>query len=244
MGAGEANLAKESTKRAVRWDGVPTAKDARREAILRLVANMLRDSRLSSFTIQDVADELGMTKGNLYYYFTDKQDLVYQCHMRSMELSLAALKAASEPSLSPPERMRVLLERHIQAVVSEGFGGVLQTDLDSLSEDRRSAYIRKRDQFERGVRSIIEAGIATGDFECGNVKLAGFTILGAINWIPKWYRPKGPFTVDQISEQMTDLLIKGLVPKGQGTSDKKTSSDTLLRGNGSPEHEHNTERRT
>lgn len=218
----EAIKEKTSARRRVRWDGVPSAKEGRREAILRLVANMLRDSRLSAFTIQDVANELGMTKGSLYYYFKDKQDLVYQCHMRSMELSLDALKAAGDETLAPTERMRIILTRHIEAVAGEGFGGILQTDLDSLSEEQRSNYVRQRDRFERGIRTIIEAGVATGEFECANVKLAGFTVLGAINWIPKWYRPKGSMTPSQISEQMSDMLIKGLSPTGRSLPKNKT----------------------
>jgi hypothetical protein len=42
------------------------------------------------------------------------------------------------------------------------------------------------------------------------VKLAGFAILGGINWIPKWYRPTGPFTSTEISEQMSDFYLRGL----------------------------------
>ena len=79
------------SKKNARWNGSPGLKGHRREAILRSVANVLRNSRLSSLTIQHIADELGMTKGNLYYYFKDKQDILYHCHMRSMEISLRAL---------------------------------------------------------------------------------------------------------------------------------------------------------
>ncbi len=65
-------------------------KDHRREAILPNVANVLRNSRLSSLTIQQIAYELGMTKGNLYYYFKDKQNILFHCHIRSAEISLCA----------------------------------------------------------------------------------------------------------------------------------------------------------
>src|SRR5215475_952845 len=93
-------------RKVARWKGVPVLKDDRREAILRSVANVLRNSRLSSLTIKQVADELGMTKGNLYYYFKDKQDILYHCHMRSVDISLDALESALSVSRSPRESLR------------------------------------------------------------------------------------------------------------------------------------------
>jgi AcrR family transcriptional regulator len=197
-------------KNNVRWSGMPSLKDGRREAILRSVANVLRSSRLSSLTIKQVADELGMTKGNLYYYFKDKQDILYHCHMRSMEISLRALLDARSLGRTPAEKLRILLVRHIRGIIDDGFGGILQTDLEKIRPAQRRQYIAKRDELEGGVRQFIEDGVRAGEFCCDNVKLAGFAILGGINWIPKWYRPSGPFNSEDIAEQMADYYLRGL----------------------------------
>lgn len=197
-------------KKTARWNGVPGQKGHRREAILRSVASVLRNSRFSSLTMEDVAAELGITKGNLYYYFKDKRDILYQCHMRSMEISLVALKEALQRGRTPAEKLRLLLTGHVRGVVDDGFGGILQTDLENLRSDQRNQYVRKRDELESGVRRLIEEGNRAGEFECPNVKLAGFAILGAINWIPKWYRSNGPLTPEQISVEMVDYFLRGL----------------------------------
>jgi len=223
--ASKARKAGNAGKKSVRWADVPSLKDHRREAILRSVANILRNSRFSTLTIQNIADELGMTKGNLYYYFKDKQEILYYCHMRSMDISLLALNEATQNGGSPREMLCILLTHHIRAIVDEGFGGILQTDLESLSAEQRRNYVRKRDELEHGVRKLIEDGVKRGDFECPNVKLTGFAILGAINWIPKWYRPDGPFDPSQIAEEMTAYFLRGLlVPKAaqaSGTARKR-----------------------
>ena len=205
-----AKTVKKATKKTARWNGMAVQKDHRREAILRSVANVLRNSRLSSLTIKEVADELGMTKGNLYYYFKDKQDILYHCHMRSMEISLRALEAAQALGHTPAEKLRILLVRHIRGIIDDGFGGILQTDLEKIRPAQRKQYIVKRDELERGVRTLIEGGVKAGELECENVKLAGFAILGGINWIPKGYRPDGPFTSEQIAEEMADYYMRGL----------------------------------
>jgi len=197
-------------RNGVRWDGVPSLKDHRREAILRSVASILRNSRLSSVTIQDIANELGMTKGNLYYYFKNKREILFYCHMRSMEISLLALHEAIQSYGSPTDKLRILLTHHIRGIVDEGFGASLQTDFESLSVEQRRRCVRKRDEFEAGVRRLIEDGVRLGEFECRNVKLVGFAILGAVNWLPKWYRPGGDFIPQQIAEEMTDYFLRGL----------------------------------
>jgi AcrR family transcriptional regulator len=199
-----------SKKKPARWNGAPGLKGQRQEAILRSVGNVLRNSGLPSLTIQDIANELGMTKGNLYYYFKDKQDILYQCHMRCMDISLRALAQAMNASGTPSERLRILLTGHIHGVLDDGFGSILQTDLESFWPDQRKRYVAKRDQLERGVRGLIDEGVRAGEFECDNVKLAGFSILGAINWIPKWYRPNGLLHADEIADGMVEYFLRGL----------------------------------
>jgi len=198
---------------APRWSGRRSPKRSRRDSILQSVGLVLRDSRLSSLTMQDIALQLGITKGNLYYYFRDKQDILYQCHMRCMEISLDALHAA-QGEIGPRRAcLRTLLVRHISGMLENGFGAVLLTDLDNLSPPQRKRYVAKRDEFEAGVRELITTGVARGEFDCGDVKLASLAMLGAINWMPKWYQPQGALPASAIAEGMTDFLMRSLEPK-------------------------------
>jgi len=209
--SGAAKRSASVRKHSERWSGAAALKGQRREVILRSAATVLRNSRHSSMTIQDVADELGMTKGNLYYYFKDKQDILYQCHMRSMEISLRALEEAGAKGGTPGESLRILLSGHIRGILDDSFGGVLQADLEDFRPEQRKVYVKKRDELEHGVRRIIEDGIRQGEFEPVNVKLAGFAILGAINWIPKWYRSTGALSSDAIVEEMVSYFLRGLL---------------------------------
>jgi AcrR family transcriptional regulator len=205
---------------APRWSGRHSPKRSRRDAILHSVGMVLRDTRLSSLTMQDIALQLGITKGNLYYYFRDKQDILYQCHIRCMEISLEALRAA-RAELGPRRAcLRTLLVRHIGAMLENGFGAVLLTDLDNLSPPQRKRYVARRDEFEAGVRELITTGVARGEFECADIKLASLTMLGAINWMPKWYQPEGALPASAIAEGMADFLMRALEPKSHGTGRK------------------------
>jgi TetR/AcrR family transcriptional regulator, cholesterol catabolism regulator len=192
-----------------RWT-VRATVDERRDEILKSLAAILRERRLASLTMQDIAARLGLVKGNLYYYFKNKQDILYHCHVKCMDESLAALAVAERDPGPTPERLRTLLVRHIRGIIESPYGGVLLTDLESLSAAQRKRYVSLRDEFERGVRKLIQRGIAKREFRPCNPRLAGFAILGAINWIPKWYQPEGLLAPEEIAQGFADQLIRSL----------------------------------
>jgi AcrR family transcriptional regulator len=174
---------------------------------------VLRERGLASLTMQDIADRLGLTKGNLYYYFKDKPDLLYRCHLACMSVSLAALRRNRWRRRPPGERLRVVLREHIHAIADEVYGAVMLTDLESLSPLQRRRYVALRDRFERGIRALIREGVERGDFKRIDVRLAGFAILGAINWIPKWYHPSGELSSAEVADAFADFLVGALEVK-------------------------------
>jgi AcrR family transcriptional regulator len=207
-----------------RWAGRHTLASSRRDEILRSVGDVLRHSRSSSLTMRSIADELGITKGNLYYYFRDKQDILYHCHMRCMELSLEALQEvlAVKEIKRAQVQLHAILVRHISAILQHGVGNILLTDLEHLTPEQRTSYVEKRDQFESGIRTLIEDGVGCGEFECDNIKLASLTLLGAINWSSKWYRPNGELSLEQVAQGMATFLLRALISQSGGAP--KTAS--------------------
>jgi len=193
----------------MRW-GAAESVDERKDEILRELGAAVRERGFGALTMKDVADRLGLVKGNLYYYFKNKQELLYHCHIKCMEVSLRALEEAERSRAAPSERLRTLLVRHIRGISDEAYGAVLLTDLESLTLAQRRKYVALRDRFEQGVRALIKAGIARGEFRRQDPRIAGFALLGAINWIPKWYRPGGELSSQEIAEQFADFFLRSL----------------------------------
>ena len=192
-----------------RWDASGDFEERRTE-ILRSLGEVLRERHISALRMQDIADRLGLTKGNLYYYFKSKQDLLFHCHMRSMEGSLKVLAQVQAMEGSAADRVHALLTLHIRNILDESYGAVLLTDLENLSPAQRRAYIPLRDKFEHGLRDLIQAGTQAGEFPKRNVTTIGFAILGGINWISKWYNPKGPESSARIAESFAGFYVDGL----------------------------------
>jgi TetR/AcrR family transcriptional regulator len=99
---------------------------------------------------------------------------------------------------------------HILAMIEGPYGAILLHDIDALTPTRRRKYVALRDRFERGVRELIETGIGRGEFPAQDVRTAGFAMLGAINWIPKWYRVDGELSAQAIAERFATMFIAAL----------------------------------
>ena len=201
-------------KKARRWSNDGDV-SSRRDTIMKsLNVVMRRQKQPGVLRMQDVADHLGLVKGNLYYYFKNKEDLIYHCHVKSVEVSLAALERARAAEGTPGVRLHALLTEHILALTEGDYSGVLLADMEHMSAPRRRHYVKMRDAFEAGVRDLIAEGIACGEFEKQDARLAGFAMLGAINWIPKWYRPDGELRPQEIARSYSDMFLRMLM-KGE-----------------------------
>ena len=191
--------------------------DNRRDVILRGLNSVLREhSRPQSFRMQDLADHLGVVKGNLYYYFKSKQDLMYHCRINCLQQSLEALAQVAAKESPASNKLYQLMKAHILVLIEGQYSAVLLLDMGNISAARRRKYVALRDEFEAGMRRLIEEGISAGEFPKQDVRMASFAILGAINWIPKWYRVGGPSSASDIAEYQADFFVGALkAPKSR-----------------------------
>ena len=194
-----------------RLKAVKAARGAeRREEIVRSASAVLRQRKSGPFRMERVAQQLGLVKGNIYYYFNDRQDLMYHCHARAVEESLRALQEVKTMEGAPSQRLRWLLLRHIEIIVGSKYGGAVLADLDELKPAQRRRNVAMRDRFEAGVRRLIQEGVTRREFRQVNPALAGFAILGSINWMPKWFREDGPMSSHEVAEWFADFHVRGL----------------------------------
>ena len=177
---------------------------------MRGAAAVLRRGRDGTLRMAQVAKHVGLVKGNLSYYFTDRQELIFHCHVRCTEMSLAALEEIAPRRASAEARLREFLRRHIEVIIASEYGGALLADIGELTPAQRRRYVALRDRVETGVRRLIEEGIAKKEFRPTNVPLAGFAILGSINWMPKWHRPDGALDARDVADLFVDFFIRGL----------------------------------
>ena len=187
-----------------------TTTAATRVEILKSAAAAFRRLGYHGATVEQIAAALHMKKGNLYYYFRNKEEILFACHQYSLDSLLALLDEIQQSALLADEKLRRLIVAFVHTILDELHGTALFLDLEALSPAHMKAVIARRDVFDHGIREVLEEGMGSGMFCAGDAKLLSFAILGAVNWIPRWYNPDGPATSQKIADRFADYLIAGL----------------------------------
>jgi AcrR family transcriptional regulator len=178
--------------------------------ILKAAAKAFRKLGYHGATVEEIATALHMKKGNLYYYFRNKEEILFACHQYSLDRLMQLLDDVEQSGVKPDQKLRRLVVAFVHTILDELHGTALLLDLEALTPSHLKAVIARRDRFEHGVRQVLEDGIAEGHFGAGDPKLLAFAVFGAVNWIPRWFNPDGPATSQQIADLFADFFIRGL----------------------------------
>jgi hypothetical protein len=80
-----------------------------------------------------------------------------------------------------------------------------------LEEPNRATALAMRRRYADAFFRIVDEGKASGEFSQElDTRVSVFGILGALNWVPEWYNPKGPMAAPEIADRLADTLILGL----------------------------------
>jgi TetR/AcrR family transcriptional regulator len=178
--------------------------------IMKSAARAFRQLGYHGATVEHIAAALRMKKGNLYYYFRNKEEILFACHQYSLDRLLQLLDEVERSGAGPVDKLRTLIVGVVHTILDELHGTALILQLEALSPAHLKTVIERRDRFDRGIRHVLEEGIADGVFAPHDVKLRSFALLGAVNWIPRWFNPAGPATSREIADRFADYLIAGL----------------------------------
>jgi TetR/AcrR family transcriptional regulator len=188
---------------------VRAKRDRRRTEILHAALRAFREGGYHGTTLDHIAQRLGVRKTALYHYFPDKEAILYACHQESLAELDRILRGARRLG-SATERLAYVIREHVRVMTDTLEGSPLAFEVPALAPARQAAIIAGRDRYERALRRMITDGMAAGEFRRVEPKVAVFAILGAINWIARWYRPEGSIHAPELGEQFAEHLVGGL----------------------------------
>lgn len=168
-----------------------TAEESRfelqRHRVLKAAAACFNLKGYSGTSLKDVARHLGLTDAALYYYVRNKEELVYQCYLRAAELGSAAMQRAQSEGRTGLEQAFLYVRYHVELIVGEEGPVAIMSEIPSLKEPHRNAILEISRRHSKAFEAIIARGIEDGSIHDCDVRMTGNAIMGAINWIPKWF---------------------------------------------------------
>ncbi len=192
-----------------------TAEESRfelqRHRVLKAAAACFNHKGYSGTSLKDVADHLGLTDAALYYYVKNKEELVYHCYLRAAELGREAMDRAISEGQNGFERAFLYVRHHVELMVSEHGPVAIMSEIPSLRPDHREQVLEVSRQHSAAFEDILRAGIGDGSIRNCDVRMTGNAIMGAINWIPKWFHGDD-VTAGKLIEEFPKILTGSFAP--------------------------------
>src|SRR5215813_12326403 len=139
--------------------------------IMKSAARAFRKLGYHGATVEQIAAALHMKKRTLYYYFKNKEEILFACHQYSLDQLTQLLEDTHRSNARADEKLRRLVVAFVHTILDELHGTALFLDLEALTAAHLKAVIQRRDTFEHGVRDVLEQGMSDGTFVRGDAKL-------------------------------------------------------------------------
>ena len=187
------------------------ASDNSRKRIVLVAAKLFAEKGYHATKLDEIAEEMGLSKPALYYYIDNKEELL-RIIIEMMMKRAKKVAAVGRLKLPPREKLakmiRMIVEfatdgKEIAIIAFEQSKNLPKRDRDSLRQHEK--------EISDAVQQTLKDGIDQGLFAVDDVRMASFAILGVTNWSYRWYKPGSGLNAAQIADQFIKLLENGYI---------------------------------
>jgi TetR/AcrR family transcriptional regulator, cholesterol catabolism regulator len=196
---------------------VNARRQAVREHILQTAADLFRERGYRATTLDHIAARLGMSKASLYKSFHAKEEMLAVISRRTIETFTRELALVLRSNLTPEEKLRRVVRDHVRFVIANrSFLTVFFSEEANLPARLARALAQQKDRYDKGIESLVVDGVKQGVFRDVPPRLVVFGLLGMLNWVYKWYNPRGRWGAEEISSAFLSLVEGGLLRRARG----------------------------
>ncbi len=180
------------------------------DEILSSAATLFAEKGFRAITITDVAARLGYTKSVVYYYFKNKNEILWQIFMRMHESYQETINEILAQNLPPDESLRQILYNHaLHVMKKKDWTAIYFRDESELEPDQRLDMRKRKRDYDAKIEVIYQQGVEEKLFKDipPHIAISGF--MGMCNWLHMWFNDEGSLSAEQIAEYYCDLMSGG-----------------------------------
>lgn len=200
-----APLVEEGTKPLAR-----SRKSARkRDAIIRAAIEIINEKSFALATMSEIAASLDLRDATLYYYFPNKQALVYDCHVRSLERFERLVRDADRAGGTGI----VKLKRFIAGLLHESNVNGPQLyfgDYSYLEPLQRDTIATWAERLRGMLEQFLKEGMADGSIVRCEPELVVQLLLGMLIWLAKWAPDVPGMSAKRLMQAIDAFSLHGL----------------------------------
>ena len=210
--------------------------DRKLQLIFERAAEAFARKGFEGASMRDLSRSTGISLAGLYHYVPSKQQLLHHIQMEAFSQILEQLKARLEDIRDPQERVRVLIQNHLEYFLAHPVEmKVFTHEAEALAGPFRSEVAGiKRRYYELAmelIRDLQEGGVARGV----NPRTAVLALFGMMNWIYTWHRPGADPGAGELADTFADIFLHGALaagPRAAGGNGRTRGVNTKERKSG------------
>jgi AcrR family transcriptional regulator len=201
-----------------RWE---RRKDARPQELLAAALDLFVERGFASTRLEDVARRAGVSKGTLYLYFTNKEEL-FKAVVRD---SIVPFIGAAEDSIAGFDGHSADLLRSVLGDWWQRLGATKASGLSKLMMAEAGnfpdiACFYQEEVIARGTRmisSLLERAVARGEFRPVDIGIMTQVLIAPMLMLTTWKHSVGPCDQSQLDplaflDSFLDMALHGLLP--------------------------------
>src|SRR5262249_54892679 len=137
-------------------------REVKREAVIRAAAHAFNRKGYHNTSLDDIAAALEVTKPTVYYYVTNKEQLLFECFVAGIEQIRAGFRDAKSLEGPGRERLNSVLRNYAQVMASEFGWCMVRVEDQDLSPTMSDHVKALKVEIDQAIRRLIREGVQDG----------------------------------------------------------------------------------
>lgn len=182
----------------------PPRIDSRLPLVLDAAAAQFAAKGFQGASIRDIVSSVGMLPGSLYCHFATKDELLAAVYAEGVRRISIAVETAVARQTDPWERLEAACVAHLEALLDRSaFANVVISVSPASVPALAPTMVALRDGYERLFVDLVAALPLPPRSSRRTLRLM---LLGALNWVPTWYRAEGGQSPGRLARAFVRLL--------------------------------------
>jgi len=184
----------------------------KKEAICRVATRLFVEKGFEKTSIRDIAEAGNMNSSGLYYYFDDKEAILYTILIEIMEESLKRMREIAQREVPLKEKIYAAIDLHTEVYGADPIRmALIAYNQKSLNTEHWDELREKQKQYSAIVRGFLAALRDNGETADLNPTLCTFALFGMIQSAYLWYDPQGNVKPDELKEMFARIFTGGIL---------------------------------
>lgn len=159
----------------------------------------------------DIAENLGVTKGAIYYHFKKKADILYVIHETFINVLLDRVEERQGWEREPEDEIRAVFKDVLWLMENmRSYVRVFFEEMRGLEQEQFAEVKAKRDKYAQHVADVYRKGVEQGIFRAIPHDLPVFALFGMANWSYQWFREEGPIDYATVADHFAGIFLRGV----------------------------------